>query len=122
MTVQLAPTNMYKLKDEEEYRNAVNEMEALFEKEPDPQSDEGVALGGLIDSVEEYEERTRPRLIGWVCAVCSRSYSPTIDMCGHCEAKAAQHPHTAEQRNLQFYQDHLDHMIQCDDNFKGRGC
>lgn len=120
--MQLAPPNMYKLKDEDEYRNAVNEMEALFEAEPDPQSEDGITLGGLIDSVEEYEARTRPRIIGWVCAVCSRSYSPMVDLCGPCNAKAAQRPLTVEQRNQQLYQDHLDHMIQCDANFQGRGC
>jgi len=111
---------LYKIKDESEYRVTISRADELLEMEPEFESDEGIELGGLLDSIEEYEARTRPRLIGWLCASCNRSYSPTVESCSACvRAVCAPHP---EQINQQHYNDHLDHMIQCDANFKGRGC
>lgn len=111
---------MYKLKDEAEYRNATNRADILLEAEPEFESDEGMELGGLLDAIEDYEARSRPRLVGWLCAACNRSYSPDVQFCAPCNQKTM--PVNAEQRNKQHYEDHLDHLITCDANFRGRGC
>ncbi len=111
---------MNRRKDDQEYEARISEMESLMASDPDPESEDGFRLSELINYVEQYEAKWEPRVMGWLCASCNRSYSPTVESCSACvRAVCAPHP---EQINQQHYNDHLDHMIQCDANFKGRGC
>lgn len=112
---------MNRIKSDSEYEDVMAKLDAMLEKQPHPDSPEGHEVSKLIALTEEYEDRTAPpRIESWVCVKCNRSLNPEVEVCRACEET---HPHQSDEERAQKHiNDRFDHMIQCDANFRGRGC
>lgn len=110
-----------RISSEEEYEEISFKVENLISSGPSPTSEAGRVISSLLDSLEEYDERIHPRIQGWICQLCNRSYNPAIAICTKCEENCAREPCTRKSATTQF-QELLDVMILSDNNFRGKGC